>query len=77
MLTVPSGELPKLRLLLRRKYAIQSFADPDAPDKKVTANALLQVAGTLDGMVKRAERGRGSINALRAAVDNVSTSHSA
>jgi hypothetical protein len=73
VLAASSTEVPAIRRELQSKYSVHvGGLDSTQPRSGLAENTLHEVADLLDGMVKRAEQGRGSITALRAAVSNVS-----
>jgi hypothetical protein len=74
LLAAPASDAPSVRRELQAKYRVfigQTGQQEPADGAVAAASSLTQLAGALDGMVKRAERGRGSITALRAAVSDV------
>lgn len=73
VLAASSTEVPAIRRELQSKYSVHvGGLDSTQPRSGLAENTLHEVADLLDGMVKRAEQGRGSITALRAAIRNVS-----
>eukprot|EP00037_Helgoeca_nana_P022872 m.235622 g.235622 ORF g.235622 m.235622 type:complete len:153 (+) comp26159_c0_seq5:605-1063(+) len=75
VLAASSTEVPAIRRELQSKYSVHvGGLDSTQPRSGLAENTLHEVADLLDGMVKRAEQGRGSITALRAAVSNFENS---